>query len=199
MSSNNQQLTTTLFFPQNDLVTWTKKNARRRPCQNANESCVAWAPHPFGCIIQRFRKLLLCISCSIYLTLSISFSFLFFFFFTFFFLRCFTRSSIPRNTLFFYMLYSYSFPGPSLLCWGFARISRCITVVIACRDCLQLSERTSVSVQHWLSLSLSFSWLYFVEFFFFFFWLIPPPPFSSTFCCFAAAGRMEEEEDWWRN
>ena len=86
----------------------------------------------------------------------------------FFFSEVFHSFLHPPKHLFFYMLYSFSFPGPSLLCWGFARISRCITVVIACRDCLQLSERTSVSVQHWLSLSLSFSWLYFVEFFFFF-------------------------------
>jgi hypothetical protein len=39
----------------------------------------------------------------------------------------------------------------------FARISRCITVVIACRDCLQLSERMSVRLCTTLVVSL---WLY---------------------------------------
>jgi hypothetical protein len=123
--------------------------------------------HPFGCIIQRFRKLLLYISCSIYLTLSISFSF---FFFNFFFLRCFSLLVPPSpETPFFYM-YSFSFPGPSLLCWGFARISRCITVVIACRDCLQLSERMSVCLCTTLAVSLSFILvIVFCRVFFFFF------------------------------
>jgi hypothetical protein len=47
----------------------------------------------------------------------------------------------------------------------FARISRCITVVIACRDCLQLSERMSVRLCTTLVVSLALSWLYFVFFF----------------------------------
>jgi len=140
--------------------------------------------HPFGCIIQRFRKLLQRISCSIYLSLHLIFFSFFFFFFS---MRCFSLS-IPRNTLFF--LPSFSHSGP--LC--FARISRCITVVIACRDCLQLSERMSVRLCTTLAVSLSLS-RDCISYFFIFFLLFPPPP--ELF--FVVSLITDKKEDWWRN
>ena len=167
MSSNNQQLTSTLFFPK--MIWWLGRRKTRVVDHVKMQMSRAWRERSSASIRMNYSTLPKIVVVYKLFHLSNSVYLIFFLLLQFFLLRCFSLLVPPSpETPFFYM-YSFSFPGPSLLCWGFARISRCITVVIACRDCLQLSERTSVSVQHWLSLSLSFSWLYFVEFFFFYF------------------------------
>lgn len=116
------------------------------------------------------------------LPLSIWFLFLFIFLrFIFFFslsLSLYPPETSPFSTL-----------SHSTLC--FARISRCITVVIACRDCLQLSERMSVCLCTIFSVSLV---IVFGVFF-----LFGLPPLDFWFVSLYTQKPSVEKEDWWRN